>query len=138
FEITASTINISSTFTNTVVTAQAPTPLSRSPVRTLDPEGFPVDWRGTQEAMLAYGGVETRNQSFLPAKNPEVMYFGLGLVSGSNFHDLFDRRVDTVIRFSYQTSLRRSCKNENQLDVKIPVPGNTSIRLIPDYYTKIL
>lgn len=43
FEITASSIEISSTFTNTVVTAQAPAPLSRIPVRTLDPEGFPVE-----------------------------------------------------------------------------------------------
>lgn len=138
FEITASAINISSTFTNTVVTAQAPAPLSRIAVRSLDQEGFPVNWRGTQEAMLAYGGMETRNQSFLPQKNPEVMYFGLGLVSGSNFHDLFDRKVDTLIRFSDVTSLRRSDEDENQLDVKIPLPGNTSIRLVPDYYTKVL
>ena len=138
FEITASSIKISSTFSNAVVTAQAPAPLSRIPARTLDPQGFPVDWRGTQEAMLAYGGVETRNQSSLPAKNPEVMYFGLGPVSGSVFHDLFDRKADTVIRFSEQTSLRRSQQNEDQLEVKISVPGNTLIRLIPDYYTKVL
>ena len=138
FEITASAIKISSTFTNTVITAQAPAPFSRMPVRALDPQGFPVDWRGTHEAMQAYGGVETRNQSFLPGKHPEVMYFGLGLVSGSNFHDLFDRKADAVIGFSDLTSLRRSDEDENQLDVQIPVPGNTCIRLIPDYYTKIL
>jgi Melibiase len=138
FEITSSAIKISTTCTNAVITAQALATLSRIPARALDPEGFPIDWRGTQEAMLAYGGEETRNQSFLPRKNPEVMYFGLGLVSGSNFHDLFDRPTDILVRFSDQTSLRRSDQDENLLDVTIPVPGNTLIRLIPDYYTKIL
>jgi hypothetical protein len=29
---------------------------------------------------IEYGGTETRTQSFLPLKNPEVMYFALGLV----------------------------------------------------------
>src|ERR1700716_2370584 len=93
FEISHNTVKISSTFTTAVLTAEAPAPLSRIPVRTLDPQGFPVDWLGTNEAMLEYGGRETRSQSFLPRKNPEVMYFALGLAPGSTFHDLFDRKA---------------------------------------------
>jgi hypothetical protein len=138
FEISQNRVRISSTSTSAVLTAEAPAPLNRIPVRTLDPQGFPVDWRGTNEAMREYGGNETRNQSFLPKRNPEVMYFALGLVSGLNFHDLFDRKVDTAIQFSDETTLRRSDRDENLLVVSMPVPGNTSIGMIPDYFTKIL
>lgn len=138
FQIDPSGLEISSTFTGAMLTAEAPAPLNRIPARTLDPRGFPVDWLGTNEAMLAYGGEETRNQSFLPSTNPEVMYFGIGLVSASTFHALFDRTADAVIQFSEQTELRRSKQDENLLDVSMPVPGNAMIRLIPEYYTKVL
>jgi len=138
FEISQNGVKISCTSTTAVLTAQAVAPLNRIPVRTLDPQGFRVDWRGTDEAMLAYGGNETWNQSFLPKRNPEVMYFALGLVSGSNFHGLFDRQFDTVIQFTDQTTLRRSAQDENLLEVRMPVPGNAIIRLIPDYYMKVL
>jgi len=138
FAIRQNSVNISSTFTTAILTAQAPAPQNRIPVRTLDPQGSPVDWRGTDEAMLAYGGTETRNQSFLPRKNPEVMYLALGLVSGSQFHGLFDRKLDVVIQFTDQTTLRRADDDETLLDVKMPVPGNAMIRLIPDYYTQVL
>jgi len=75
FDITHNMLKISSTATNAVLTAEAPAPSNRIPARVLDPQGFPVDWIGTDEAPLEYGGTETRNQSFLPLKNPEVMYF---------------------------------------------------------------
>jgi hypothetical protein len=138
FEATPDAVKISSTFTNTVLTAEVPAPLNRIPVRSLDPQGFPVRWKGTEEAALTFGGEETSRPSFLPRKNPEVMYFGLGLVSGANFHDLFDRETDTVIQFSDQTTLRRADQDDNLVVVTMPVPGNASIQIIPDYYTKIL
>ncbi|HZR58870.1 MAG TPA: alpha-galactosidase [Terriglobales bacterium] len=137
-EIDHDTVKISSTFIRGILTAKTSAPLNRLPVRTLDPAGFPVDWAGTNEAMINFGGNETRSQSFLPRKNSEVMYFALGLVSGTNFHALFDRKVDTVIQFSEETTLRRADQDENLLDVRMPVPGNSYIRLLPDYYTKIL
>jgi hypothetical protein len=138
FGISHDLLKISSTATNSVLTAEAPAALNRIPARILDAQGFPVTWVGTDEAMLEYGGTETRNQSFLPQKNPEVMYFGLGLVSGSAFHSLFDRNQDAVIQFSEQTTLRRASQDAGVMDVSMPVPGNTYIRLIPDYYTKTL
>jgi hypothetical protein len=138
FEIGHDTVMISSTFTSAILTAEAPAPLNRIPVRALDPQGFPVEWVGTNEAMINFGGNETRDPSFLPQKNPEVMYFALGLVSGSNFHALFDRKADTVIQFPDQTTLHRDDQDETLLNVRTPVPGNILIRMVPDYYTKIL
>ena len=138
FEINRNMLKISSTATNAVLTAEAPAPSNRIPARVLDPQGFPVDWIGTDEAPLEYGGTETRNQSFLPLKNPEVMYFALGQVSGSAFHSLFDRKQDAVIQFSDQTTLRRAGDDAGLMDVNMPVPGNSYIRIVPDYYTKTL
>jgi hypothetical protein len=85
FEVGSDCLKISSTLTNGMMTAEAPAPLNRIPARTLDTRGTPVEWVGTNEAMLEYGGEETRNPSFLPVTNPEVMYLALGLVSASNF-----------------------------------------------------
>jgi hypothetical protein len=93
---------------------------------------------GTNEATLEYGGTEILNPSFLPSTNPEVMYFALGLVSASTFHALFDRKADTVVQFTDQTTLRRSEYDDNLLDVRMPVLGNAMIWVIPDYYVKIL
>src|ERR1700691_6525469 len=75
FDLSHNLLKISSTATNGELTAQAPAPSNRIPARVLDPQGFPVDWIGTDEAPLEYGGAGKRNQSFLPLKNPEVMYF---------------------------------------------------------------
>jgi hypothetical protein len=138
FEISSDCLKISNTLASAVLMAEAPAPLNRIPARPLDPRGTPVEWVGTNEAMLEYGGAETSNQSFLPSTNPEVMYFAMGLVSASTFHALFDRNTDTVIQFTDQTSLRRSDRDEDLLDVKMPIPGNATIRLVPEYYTKVL
>jgi hypothetical protein len=138
FDLSQNILKISSTATNSILTAQAPARLDRIPARVLDPRGFPVDWIGTDEAMREYGGTETLNQSFLPQKNPEVMYFALGLVSGSAFHNLFDRKTDIAIEFTDETTLQRAKQDETLVDVRLPIPGNTHIRLVPDYYTKIL
>ena len=138
FEVGANFLKISCTSTSALVTAELPAPGDRIPARILDPRGAPVDWVGTDEVVHSYGGSETRNPSFLPSRNPEVMYFALGQVSGSSFHSLFDRRTDTAIRFSDQALLRRNPENQDLLEMTLPVPGNTLVRLIPDYYTKVL
>jgi melibiase-like protein/alpha galactosidase C-like protein len=132
------TLKISSTSTSALVTAEVPASQERTLARLMDPEGVPVDWTGTDEVLHTYGGSETWNQSYLPTRNPEVMYFALGQVAISNFHSLFDRKTDTGISFSSQTRLKRNHQNQDLLDAAIPVPGNTQVRLIPDYYTKTL
>jgi hypothetical protein len=132
------TLKISCTLSDAVVTANAPASKDRVIARLMDPEGVPVTWVGTDEVAHGYGGSETRNPSFLPTRNPECMYFGLGQVAGANFHSLFDRRTDTAIRFSDETLMERSRQNRDSLDLTIPVPGSTLIRLFPDYYMKIL
>ena len=137
-ELALNTLKISSSSTEGVLTAKAPAPTDRIVARVLDPRGFPVEWVGTNEVVGSYGGRETRNPSFLPSRNPEVMYFGLGQVSSSNFHNLFDRKADRAIYFSDQTVMQRSRQDPNLLEVTIPVPGNTLIRLVPDYFTKTL
>ncbi len=138
FDISQNMLKVSSTASNSVLTAEAPAPISRIPARVLDPQGFPVDWVGTDEAQLEYGGKETRNQSYLPRKNPEVMYFALGQVSGPAFHSLFDRKQDAIIQFPEETTLQRASQDVDRMNVTMPVPGNSYIRLIPDYYTKTL
>jgi len=137
-DLSPNTLKISSTSSQAVLTADAPAATDRITARLLDPQGVPVDWVGTHEILGYEGARETRNHSFLPSQNPEVMYFALGQVSGSNLHSLFDRKTDVAIQFSEQTVMRRSRQNPDLLEVTIPVPGNTVVRLIPDYYTKTL
>jgi len=137
-DLAPNALKISCTLTHAVLTASVPASKDRVIARLLDPEGVPVIWVGTDEVARGYGGSETRNPSFLPIRNPECMYFGLGQVSGANFHSLFDRKTDTAIRFSDQTIMQRNRQNEDTLDATIPVPGNTLVRLFPDYYTKML
>jgi len=131
-------LRISTTTAEGVLTAEAPALPDRVVPRLLDPEGVPVTWVGTDELKNSYGGSETRNLSFLPRHNPEVMYFSLGQATSSNLHSLFDRKTDTGIDFSQQTVMARSQHDADLLEVTIPVPGNTLIRVRPDYFTKTL
>jgi hypothetical protein len=133
-----STLTISSTSASAVLTAELPAASDRVVVRALDTQGTPVTWVGTDEVKNGYGGTETRNPSFLPTLNPEVMYFRLGQVAGSLFHALFDVKTDTVIEFTPQTRMERQLKNQDLLDITMPVPGNAIVRLRPDYLTKSL
>jgi hypothetical protein len=137
FELSPNLLKVSSTSTDAVLTAQAPASKDRLVARLLDPQGVPVTWVGTN-AGGSWGASETRRPSFLPNQNPECIYFALGQVSGSNLHSLFDRPSDTAISFSDRTSMRRNPGAADQLDVTIPVPGNTLIRILPDYFTKTL
>ena len=138
FVLSPDRLQISATSWRAAVTAEVPAPSSRVVARALDPEGVPVSWSATDEVEEAFGGTRARNQSYLPRKNPECMYFSLGQVSGANFHSLFDRKTDTLISFSDQALMQRNLQDNDRLDVTIPVPGNTVIRVIPDYYTKVL
>ncbi len=138
FELGPNTLKISSTSTGALLTAGVPVSTDRVVARVLDPQGVPVQWVGTDEVLGSYGGSETRNPSFLPSRNAECMYFALGQVSNSILHSLFDRKVDTVINFSDQTMMQRNSQDLDLLNVTIPVPGNTLVRLVPDYYTRTL
>ena len=131
-------LEISSTSGQAILTAIAPASSDRIVARLLDPKGVPVDWEGTREVANGYGGTQTRNKSFLPKRNPECMYFGLGEVSSLNLHSLFDRKYDTAIRFSKSATMRRNTQVPDLLDMTIPLPVNTLVRIIPDYYTKTL
>ena len=131
-------VEISSTSAEGVITAEAPAAASRIVARLLDPQGVPVNWVGTNEVVGTYGGKETRNPSFLPHQNPECLYFALGRVSSANLHGLFDRPTDTAISFSSQTRMQRNDQDQDLLEVTLPVPGNTLIRLLPHYFTETL
>jgi hypothetical protein len=137
FEMQPNLLKISSTRTEAVLTAEAPASPARRVARLVDPQGFPVTWVGTN-AGSSWGASETRRASFLPSRNPECMYFSLGQVSGRNLHSLFDRSSGAAIDFSDRTSLRRNPRDPDRLDLVIPVPGNTLIRILPDYFTKTL
>lgn len=138
FEPTRECLKISSTAPGAVLTGLAPVSKARGLARLLDTEGTPVIWQGTGECAGTYGGAYTRNTSFLPRENPECMYFALGQVSGSVFHNLFDQKTDTAIRFTPQTRFSAVGADAEQLDVRMALPGPGSIRLVPDYYTKVL
>src|SRR5215472_12758507 len=115
-------LKISSTSTSAVVTAEVPVPQERILARLMDSEGAPVNWVGTDEVANGYGGSETRNQSYLPHRNPEIMYFALGPVSSLNLHSLFDRKTDTAFSFSSQTRLERNRENQKLLDATSWMP----------------
>jgi len=131
-------LKISSTSMHAVLTAALPASPDRIPARLMDPEGVPVDWVGTDEVVHSYGGSETHNRSFLPRRNPEVMHFALGQVASANLHCLFDRKTDTAVSFSDQIQMKRNPQDPDLLDATLPVPGNTLVRLIPDYFTRTL
>ncbi len=131
-------LKISSTSYSAVLTGDAPAPITRIPARTLDTQGVPVNWQGTEEVEHGYDGAMTRSQSYLPRQNPNAMYFSLGQTSGSRFHSLFDRLTDTAIEFEDSAHFVRDSARAGVLIATLPVPGNTTIRIVPDYYTKQL
>jgi hypothetical protein len=137
-EPTRDYLTISSTAPGAVLTGQAPVSKARGLARLLDSDGAPVTWQGTGECAGTYGGGVTRNPSFLPRENPECMYFALGQASGTVFHNLFDRETDTAIRFPAQTLFSARDAGAEQLEFTMPLPGPGLVRLVPDYYSKVL
>lgn len=138
FKLEPNVLEILSTSTAAVLTAEAPAPATRMVARLIDPRGVPVTWQGTREDKMKYGTKETRNLSFLPTRNPECMYFGMGQISASNLHSLFDRKTDIAINFSDQSRMRRNNHNPDLLNLTVPVPASAAIHLIPNYFTKTL
>ncbi|MBS1803893.1 MAG: alpha-galactosidase [Acidobacteria bacterium] len=131
-------LHISSTDYGSVVTADAPSTVDRIFARLMDRDGAPVTWSGTGEVHGGYGGSYTRNPSFLPKKNADVMYVRLGRLEGAGFHSLFDRNSDTAIDFPEDAVLHRMETNQDLVQATIPVQGNALIRIQKNYYTSAL
>ena len=121
-----------------LITAVAPADKNRFPARMIDYSGSatPVAWKGTDEIGFSFGGNQTKNLSFLPAENPEVLYLSLGQVSSRNMHCLFDRNNNIIIKFQNSTQMLRS-DEDHLLQISIPV-GEEMIVMYSDYYTKHL
>ena len=136
--VTGDVLHIASTDYLSLLTAEAPSKTDRILGRLLDKQGAPVVWSGTGEVADGYGGSYTRNASFLPRTNPDVMYVRLGRLEGSGFHSLFDRNTDTAVDFPEDTTLHRDESNSDLLKITIPVAGNAVIRVEHDYYTRVL
>ena len=132
------TLQVSSTDYHSVLTADVPSSADRIFARLLDREGVPVVWSGTGEVQEGYGGSYTRNPSFLPRRNPDVTYVRLGRIEGAGFHSLFDRNTDTAIDFPEDSLLHRDDNNQDVVKLRLPVAGNTLIRIEKDYYTRAL
>jgi hypothetical protein len=137
-DLSQNEVRISSTSDNGMLAGHAPAPRERMIARLMDREGTPAEWTGTAEVAHSYGGGYTRHPSFLPRRNPECMYFALGEVQATGFHSLFDRPTDIAIDFAEGASLTRDPGNIDMLSVRIPVPGSTFVRLIPDYFIHTL
>jgi hypothetical protein len=137
-EASDQTLAVSGTATDSVLTATLQAGPQRMVVRLVDLEGTPVEWKGTPEVKNGYGGAETINRSYLPRRNPEVSYFSLGQVAGSQFHAIFDRRTDTAIDFGSDAQLKPNPSDPGRLDLMLPVHGGTTIRAFPEYFTKTL
>jgi hypothetical protein len=131
-------VSIAATDYHAVVTGDSPAGDGRIVARLLDPEGAPVVWSGTGEVHENYGGSYTRSPSFLPRKNPDVLYVRLGALEGSGFHSVFDRDTDTAIDFGENAALARNDADHGVMKVTMPVPGHARIRLERDYYTRVL
>ena len=138
FEAVNNDLVVSATRADLCITGKAPATAERVVARLLDTSGVPVDWCGTNEITNSWNGKDTHNPSFLPQVNPEVMTFALGQVAAGNLHSLFDRRSDMAIDFPSSASMLRDPEDPDILDMTIPVPGRTIIRIIPDYFTGTL
>jgi hypothetical protein len=138
FETRDDILSVICSSTEGVMTGVAPADKGRIPARITDPDGTPVEWTGTNEVVRDQAGSMTVHQSYLPRQNPEVMYLALGQVSSLNIQCLFERKTDTVIKFPEQTKMLRNSKDENLMDITMPVGASTTIRIIQDYYTKVL
>jgi len=67
FGVEGNALRISSTTAEAVLVAEAPAPADRVVARTMDPEGIPVTWAGTNEVKHNFGGDETKHRSLSSA-----------------------------------------------------------------------
>src|SRR5579862_5298791 len=131
-------LSISTTDFQGILTGKASSSRDRTIAILLDRLGEPVQWQGTDETVQSYGGLQTAEQSFLPRLHPEVMHLGLGHVSGSGMHSLFDRETDITIDFGENAALQADAGIEDTYGLTIPVRDSAAIQLIPDYFTAAL
>jgi hypothetical protein len=136
--VSGDVLQIASTDYRSAVTADVPSTVDRIFARLVDPQGVPVTWSGTGEVHEGYGGSYTRNPSFLPRKNPDVMYVRLGRLEGAGFHSLFDRTTDTAIEFPEDAVLHRMENNQDVVRLTMPVAGHALVRIEKNYYTRKL
>ena len=149
FYIRNRVLGITTSVSEGLVTATAPADKNRFPARMIDYSGSatPVAWNGTNEIEYSYGGNHTKNISFLPAANADVLYLSLGQVSSRNMHCLFDRNRDIMVKFQNSTQMLRG-EEDHLLRISIPVGaasntegGGTDMEMIvmySDYYKKHL
>jgi hypothetical protein len=121
-----------------VLTGWADSPDGRTVSRLLDPEGLPVSWQGTTEVEDTYGGKHAVHRSYLPRKNQEVIYLGLGHVAGGGLHSLFDRKLDIAVDFGDNSELQAVAGRNDAYALMIPVRDSAAIHVMPDYFTHTL
>jgi len=138
FDAQPGKVTVTTTEFHGVLTGWADSPAGRTAVRLIDPEGLPVSSRGNDEVVETYPGTSTTLWSYLPRHNSEVIYLGLGHVSGGGLHSLFDRGADIAVDFGEDSGLQAVAGRNDAYALTIPVRDNATIRLIPDYYTHTL
>ena len=138
FDAQPGKVTIVTTDFHGVLTGWADSPADRTVSRLLDPEGLPVNWQGTTEVTETYGGSHAVHRSYLPRHNPEVIYLGLGHVSGGGLHSLFDGGTDIAADFGEDSELQAVAGRKDAYALTIPVHDSATIQVIPDYYTHIL
>jgi hypothetical protein len=138
FDALPGKVTISTTDFHGVLTGWAASAADRTISVLLDPQGEPVKWEGTDEAVETYGGLRTSKPSYLPRRNPEVMHMGLGHVSAVGLHSLFDRGTDIAIDFGEDAVLQADAGTKDAYALTIPVRDTATIQLTPDYFTRVL
>jgi hypothetical protein len=134
FNINEERIYISCSRENAVITGIAQASESRIPARVAE-----LDKMHTFVANEDFTGTYFEEKFYIPSKASHVMYTALGFVDALNIHSLFDRKTNTVIQFPKESKLTRNTGDATLMDVEIPVISVlTSLKLIPDYYTKVL
>ena len=131
-------IMVSTTDYHGVMTGRVASSAGRTIAILLDPQGEPVQWKGTDELVNGWGGPRTVNASSLPRNHPEVLHMGLGHVSGSGMHSLFDRQTDTAIDFGANAALAVDEESVAGYRLTLPVQDGAAIQLTRNYFTKTL
>ncbi len=134
FNINEESIYISCSRENAIITGIAPASESRIPARVAE-----VDKMHTFVANEDFTGTYFEEKSYIPSKAPHVMYTALGFVDALNIHCLFDINTNIVIQFPKGSKLNRNVNEVALMDAETPIiSGTTLLKLIPDYYTKVL
>ena len=136
FRFGENNIDMTTSASNTQLTALVPAPLNRFPARIADSADMQEQETGEDND---YTGVAQIEKYYVPPENPQVMYLSLGLVDSPNLHAVFDKASDTVIRFPLNAKIERWPRDQSFLKVTILIQKEASLlTLIPDYYVDVL